>query len=538
LPGRCPEPGARFDPWTLGLLAFLGVYCGAFARFSQPPAEDAAMLLRYSQNIAAGHGIVWNVGEPPLDGATDFLFMLGVAFLHRCGLAVEAAARALGLAAQVLTVVLVYLFVRRSYRAGPAPALVSAAYLAAGPGLHFVDVAFGTTFFALAVALSFCAARALAAAAPGELGRRALAFSASGLVMGLARPEGVFLAVFLLAAILVDRRGDGSARILRVFLLVFGVLGLAYFLWRWDYFGHPLPNAFYRKSGGSLHWGVVRRTFRNLVGQGGPFLAILAAGLTIARARRAALFGLIPVACFGVLWVLVSDETVEYVRYSYTILPVVMIAWVPVAQALAGERIERLGARGPAFEWALGFAAAAFGAGLVVWQHRRFERPPPGRMGLYDVAVTLAEYAPRGYSMAVTEAGLLPLYSGWRAVDAWGLNDRYIARYGTITDAYLDRYRPELIVFHAYFSPGMPESGEKVERRGFGKPWHDMVTALKTYAERRGYRLAAVWGRDPWDTHYYYVRPGFPDANEIARRIARTRYFWDGEPTENYASSE
>jgi arabinofuranosyltransferase len=537
LPGRRPE-AVRTAWGALWLLAALGLYFGSFARFDQPPAEDAAMLLRYAENVAAGNGIVWNVGEPPLDGATDFLFLLGVAGLHRLGLTVEAAARALGLLALVLAVLVVYVVVRRRYGAGQGVALFSAAALAAGPGLHFVDVTFGTTFFALTVALAFGAARALAAALPDKLGRRALVFSATVLFMGLARPEGVFIGVFLLGAVLFERRGEGAATILRAFVLLFGLLGLAYFLWRWSYFGHPLPNPFYRKSGGALHWGVIRRTFGNLVRQGGPFLVVLAAGLFVPRARRAALFGLIPIACFGVLWVLVSDETVEYLRYSYAILPVMVMAWVPVGQVLASEIARRLGPDRVALRSGLVVAAFALGVALVVWQHRRFERLPPGRVGLYDVGTMLGAYRAKGYSMAVTEAGLLPLYSGWRAVDAWGLNDRYIARYGTVTDAYLDRYRPEVIVFHAYFSPGLPDTGDKVERRGFGKPWHEMVMALKSYAERRGYRLAAVFGRDPYDTHYYYVRTAFEDSEEIAKKIAATPYYWDGAPTENYVAAE
>ena len=37
--------------------------------------------------------------------------------------------------------------------------------------------------------------------------------------------------------------------------------------------------------------------------------------------------------------------------------------------------------------------------------------------GRYDVAVMLSKYADRHYTIATTEAGLLPLYSGWRAID-------------------------------------------------------------------------------------------------------------------------
>ena len=46
------------------------------------------------------------------------------------------------------------------------------------------------------------------------------------------------------------------------------------------------------------------------------------------------------------------------------------------------------------------------------------------------------------------------------------------------------------------------------------------------YAERRGYILAAVYGETPYDTHYYYVRPDFPDAAAIVQRIRSTRYIW------------
>ena len=43
------------------------------------------MLLRYAANLAAGHGIVWNVGDHPLDGATDFLLVLVVAAVSKLG---------------------------------------------------------------------------------------------------------------------------------------------------------------------------------------------------------------------------------------------------------------------------------------------------------------------------------------------------------------------------------------------------------------------------------------------------------------------
>ena len=167
-------------------------------------------------------------------------------------------------------------------------------------------------------------------------------------------------------------------------------------------------------------------------------------------------------------------------------------------------------------------------------QHARFRHVATKRMGLYDAALALGAFDRRDYTLATTEAGLLPLYSNWRAVDAWGLNDAWIARNGSITQEYLERYRPEVILFHAYFSPETPDTGPRIASRSLGLPWYRMVMTLKRYAEENDYILAAVYGRNAWDTHHYYVRRGFADSQAIVDRIRTLAYAWDGEPTANF----
>jgi arabinofuranosyltransferase len=512
----------------VALVAVVAVYAGRFLDFTRPPEEDAAMLLRYSQHLAQGHGIVWNVGEPPVEGATDFLFMALVAALHRAGLGLETAARALGAAAHLLTVLGIYAAGRRLFAAGPPLAFVPAAYLAVGPGLRYVTACYGTPLFALTVLIGWWALWRVTRAAPARVTRRALELGLAGVLMGLARPEGALLAVLFLITALLARRGDARA-LLGGFALGFGLLGLAYFAWRWSYFGDPLPNPYYKKGGGALHWDVLSRSVRNVARLGGPFLAALLAGLLTRRAHLASAMALLPIAGFTALWVLVSDETNYFMRFRYPILPVILTASVPALQAL-GELLRTPRFRLPRPAWA---AVAVAAAGLlVVWQHRRFGHIEPQRMGLYDAALLLRGFGP--YTLATTEAGLLPLYSGWRAVDAWGLNDRAIAYQGVVTEEYLDRYRPEVIAFHAYHSPGR-EHDARAER---GLPgWSAMVRTLQRYAESRGYELAAVYGRNPGDTHYYYVRRSVPEAARIVEGLRGLRYLWDGQPTQSYLPS-
>jgi len=527
----------RADVLALGLLlAGLVVYCGSIVDFGRRPEEDAAMLLRYSRHLASGRGIVWNVGEPPVDGATDFLFMLLVAVLHRAGLSLESAAQGIGLAAHAATVALVYCGARRLHGASPALAFVPASYLAFGPGLRHLTAAYGTPLFALAATLAWWAATRAAQAPPQALPGLSLRLALASLLLGLARPEGVFLGAFLLCAVLFHRGGDGARILVSRFALVFLTLGLAYWLWRWHYFGHPLPNPFYKKGGGMLYLHSLRMAWRDLFRLTLPFLAVVVAGLFLKATRRAAAFTLLPITAFVVLWVLISDETNYVMRFRYPILPVVLLGFAGVAGPLLAPLARLLPSSSPIVRqvaaWTLALVTSV---GLSAYQHSRFRHVAPKRMGLYDAALVLRDYSRRNYALATTEAGLLPLYSTWRAVDAWGLNDAWIAHHGGVTEEYLDRYRPEVIVFHAYFSPETPQSGPRVEGRSLGPGWYRMVMTLKAYAKKNGYALAAVFGRDAWDTHHYYVRTGFPESREITNRLHALDYSWDGEPTANFA---
>jgi hypothetical protein len=530
-----PRLGAPDFLLGLLLLLFLGWYVHAHLDLSGRPEEDAAMLLRYSQHLAEGQGIVWNIGERPVDGATDFLFMVLVAGAHGLGASLESAARGIGLAAHAATVLLV-LFGARSLGASRPWALVPAVFLAVGPGLRHLAACYGTPLFALAATVAWLSACRLAEAESGREGRPALAFALAALAMGLARPEGVFLGAFMLLAVLGARGGRGGRAIAGRFLLVFLTLGLAYFLWRWHYFGYPLPNPFYKKGAGLLHGHSLRMAWRNLWDLGLPFVALLPLGLLVKGVRRAALFATLPVLLFVALWVLISDETNYVMRFRYPVLPVILVGCVPVGRALWTRFVGRVPGKVPLPAGAAGTLAIAV-AVLLAWsQHREYRFLAPQRMGLYDAALVLRDYAPRGFALVTTEAGLLPLYSGWRAVDAWGLNDQHVAHEGGIDEAYLDRYRPEVVMAHAFFSPGVPDRGERVERRSLGLPWYRMVMTLKGYAESRGYELAVCFGRNEWDTHYYWVRRGFPQGAEIVARLRALDYYWDGEPTVDFAA--
>jgi hypothetical protein len=142
------------------------------------------------------------------------------------------------------------------------------------------------------------------------------------------------------------------------------------------------------------------------------------------------------------------------------------------------------------------------------------------RDGRYNVAVMLSDYKDKQLTMAVTEAGLLPLYSHWKSLDTWGLNDQWIAHNGSISSEYLDNFKPDIIMSNCYFSPQTSSSWKPANK------FDEMSLILKNYAEKKQYILAAAFGATPYNTHYYYVRSGFPESLDIIRRIREMDYYW------------
>src|SRR5690606_8691438 len=53
--------------------------------------DDAWISARYAWHLAEGHGLVYNAGEPPVEGYTNLLWVLWLALVHTLGLPVYGA---------------------------------------------------------------------------------------------------------------------------------------------------------------------------------------------------------------------------------------------------------------------------------------------------------------------------------------------------------------------------------------------------------------------------------------------------------------
>ncbi|GMV99409.1 MAG: hypothetical protein AMXMBFR84_05480 [Candidatus Hydrogenedentota bacterium] len=490
---------------------------------SHPPAEDAAMLMRYSQHLAEGHGIVWNVGEAPLDGATDFLFMVAIAWCSKFGIGLESVTRGLLLAAHVGTSAILFASVRWIGRTSLIPAASSFAYLLVGPGLVYIETYFGAPVFAFCAALAWLCALVLMDSSNSH--RCTIGFAFASLLMGLVRPEGVLLSLLMLAAVVTAVGWKRSRPAMLWYAGLFGTIGLAYFLWRWNYFGHPLPNPFYKKGGGMLHFAGLKDSVFNTVKFTLPILPLYALGLLAPTTRRRTLAISIPLVGFATCFILVSSEMNFAGRFQYALLPMALMAWPWTVRACYNEET----ATPLQKRKAMCVSVILLLFGLLHFDNLRQDWAVHAD-GRAHLGKALHEYRGKNLRLATSEAGLLPFYSQWKTLDTWGLNDSVIAREGTIRSEYLEAFDPDLVVFHAY---DPPDAG--------GLPgWGAMTEVLRDYVTRREFILAAAYGESPEDVHLYYIKPGIPLSEELVRQIRGAIYAWPatGKPAKNFAVAQ
>jgi hypothetical protein len=251
--------------------------------------DDAMISMRYARNLAAGHGLVWNAGQPPVEGYTNPLWTLWMAALHllpvpeaKISLLVMLSSAAL-LAANVA---LVGAITRRvacpSSAAAPVAMWLTAGYYPlaywALRGMEVGLIAFLVSAMVLLALIVADRARA----------RHALALAAVMVAGVLTRtdatiPCAIVIAYLALAPGRTRRRATIALLGAAVLLALAGQTAF-----RLAYYGYPLPNTYYLKVAGIA---LGARLARGLGGLGALaaihlFAPLLFAGVAL-LARRA-----------------------------------------------------------------------------------------------------------------------------------------------------------------------------------------------------------------------------------------------------------
>jgi arylsulfatase A-like enzyme len=419
-PAAVPTKRSR---WLALALAAAAMFVHGY--FLQPwTMDDAYIYMRYADNLAAGHGIVFNPGER-VEGYTTVVWILFLAL----GVLVDADlvvfSKLLGILFSLGTLSLVWCSDRFSEDISKQAA-VRATLLLGSTGI-FTAWTMGSmdvpmvTFLATSVWLLH-----LAAMRSPESRAHALAVGAAGALAVIGRPE----CILVVAAVGADRLLEdlrGRRFTVLFFVLAFLAGYLPYFLWRYEYYGFLLPNTFYVKVGWS--WAQLLRGVDYALGFGWIALGLLApiligllrAPMSFVRSRPHRVLLLFFVSNLGFA-VYVGGDAMPAFRFFCVSLPALSL----LAAMLAPELL-----RGSArASWLLIAGMMAFNV------FQSFVHPAlnvnienSARLGRIatEVGLFMRDALPRDSVIAVNAAGAIPYYSRLETIDMLGLNDVQIA---------------------------------------------------------------------------------------------------------------
>ena len=293
---------------STGLRAGGVVLCAlllAHAAFYGFLCDDAFISFRYARNLVEGHGLVFNPGDPPVEGYTNLLWVLLLALGNALGVDSEIGAPVLSLVASAALLARVAAFAERERLPGePWPLCLAAPLLLAATRSFAVWSTSGleTRLFELLVVCAVLELRAeVGAAAP----RARSALPLSSLLFAAAcwtRPDGILIAGCCYAVALAlgsgrERRRETSLS-LQLWLAGVGLqLGF-----RLLYYGDFVPNTFHAKVGGRL-W---------------PEMGLAYAE---AFALEYALWLWLPAALLGALWRLRRGDRLVPALFAAALLP-------------------------------------------------------------------------------------------------------------------------------------------------------------------------------------------------------------------------
>ena len=438
-----PAPGAdlrrRGGAPSLALgVAMVGAAL-SWAFSGGPPligVDDAAITRAYAENIAGGHGYVYNIGGERVEGSTSALWTFALAAIYALFARPEIPILAAAFAATVWSIHSALSITR--LLAERLKARVEVATAVAAVGLSGL---FGFFFWsvwsmmelalwsAALLWLTLCVVRKVEGERVGDG-----ALIAAAVILPLIRPEGVAVAGGLLAlgALLAlrERRAflGGLAAAAASFAFVTGL--------RLLYFGQPLPNTFYAKvSSDRLQDVADGLQYLASFVLNAPFaelfllswvLAALWAAWSLARGARPGAAGLgVAAACaFGVLGMYagLGGDHFALWRFYQPIAPLLPIPVALLLAKVAPEIAPRL-ARSPRL--ALAAAAALFwlGVGAAHIHQNRFDLLKEFALVRQGVAFgeMLDTVEPRPRLGVVPAGGVALAYDG-EILDLMGLN--------------------------------------------------------------------------------------------------------------------
>ena len=469
--------------------------------------DDAFITFRFSHNANQGHGLVWNVGESPVEGMTSFLWTVILIPFASDKHSLYLWAKVLGALAGLGAAYVILESVKLAF--GGRCIQWGALFLVVCPLLAFHSLNGLETGLVLLLtsAMLFSSIKILSrpnGSISGSL-RWAVVLGLLWLAGGMTRPElvlyGLLMSLFVFLRLESGRR---RARLSAALFLSFVLPGSIYFVSRWQYFGFPFPLPFYAKHSEALisphGTGYVALSFLGVLGGLGAlgFLSYFIRGCS------EHLRGIIGISLWPALIVCLCyaffDPLMGFV-YRFTtpfIGPLIVAASGSVCTVRSGTSVGRIRLLTSSL---VVLATAQLLSGAIPAYHWAHINSEATRDCHQRVGETLALVSEDGSLIAVADVGGPAFFSGWKSHETLGLVTPEASMDGLSTGQLIESFKPDVLIISSY-------------RKDKGVP---------DYA--RGYRLAKAvpWlvfsDEGPKSYQCVLARTDYPRFDELRTRL-------------------
>ncbi|MGP8023474.1 MAG: hypothetical protein ACLQG5_13865 [Methanobacterium sp.] len=428
--------------------------------------DDAFISFRYSEHLISGFGLVWNIGQSPVEGYSNFLWVLMIAVLFLFKLNPIVSTKVMGLLS-VFGIIVLFWFISNDFFKNKKNKYiafsVSTVFLLINPytAIHAVS-GLETMFYAfLLLGVVYSTWKIITFTNSKFI----WVFAFLALLLSLTRPEGILISVALIFSIIyISYKKNNNLINLTSFLpvlIVYLIPIISYQVFRILYFHELFPL---------------------------PFLVKIIYGYTNPMESLYALIYIIPFIIIVLISLHFRNQMVlrqenqrkNDFRYFLLILSVAFlfasIAYIYTPIIDYGQRF---------FYPSFVMIYAAFGIAISILFNELVKNKPNLKLenknkiifsvilvvllvfanfnGISDfkeihgfgvileksnipIGKALSPFADDNYTIASIDAGAVPYYSGWNDLDLGGLNDKFIAQNGYISTDYLEQKNPELVL--------------------------------------------------------------------------------------------
>ncbi|MBT3297661.1 hypothetical protein HN385_01955 [archaeon] len=424
------------------LLACLIILFSLQLIFFHHTIDDSFISFRYSENLVNHGELNWNVGENPVEGYSNFLWVILATLPLIFGLNIYLFMKIVGMIFGLMSVIAIY---KLSKELSPnlnwyPPLFLSLSYPFALWSVSAMETSFFTFLLIISIYYFVVELRF------GKGYKSSILF----LCLALTRSEGVILFIislsFRLFYIYMCERNKlqktkgliykliNTLKKNIVWILIFVIPYLIYFFWRWNYYGFFFPNTYYVKNMpfGGLNY---------IIGTVLIFSPFILIGLFYFMKNKNWKWTYIFMIQFFFFLTFLNINPImgNILRYVIPILPFFALP-IPF---IFGESIVRKNKLLKMFF--LIFCVCILGVNFINFSNN-YEITKTYVLNIENVNIPLGiSFSDKNLTVALGDCGIIPFYSKSSVIDLLALNNEFLAHNG-FSSEYVINERPDVII--------------------------------------------------------------------------------------------